>query len=65
MATEIEVRTMHKAMLNTLLKLKRANDKKGVKVEGLATAIRDQRAIMLPEDFAYVQKLVEEADDED
>ena len=63
MLTDYVLRSGQKNVLNILLELKRKN--RGIKINGLDDAIHDQRAIMLPEDFAYVQKLVEEADDED
>lgn len=59
MSSELGIRSKDRAVLRSLLLIKREVDKLGVKVSSLEDAINAQEAIMPPEDFAFVQKLVE------
>ncbi|MCL1824069.1 MAG: hypothetical protein FWG44_07690 [Oscillospiraceae bacterium] len=60
MATNNEQRAAQKEKLYDLLKLKRDNDNKGIKVEGLEELINRVKAPMEVEDVAYIEKLIAE-----
>ena len=60
MGSELELRTKERFVLKMLLEIKFDSDKLGVRLPALERAILNQKATMLPEDFAYVQKLLEE-----
>ena len=60
MGSELEIRARERLALQALLEIKYEADKAGVRLQALDSAIRTQKTAMLPEDFAYVQKLLEE-----
>ena len=60
MASSIEIRAAQKSELFRLLKLKRLNEKAGIKVEGINELITELKVPMEAEDVAYVEKLIAE-----
>ena len=62
MPTNMEMSFMQKAALYKLLKLKRNNEKAGIKVEGLLDLINETEATMEAEDVAWVEKKIAELD---
>ncbi|MCL1821011.1 MAG: hypothetical protein FWG36_10210 [Oscillospiraceae bacterium] len=60
MPTNMEMSFMQKAALYKLLKLKRNNEKAGIKVEGLLDLINETEATMEAEDVAWVEKKIAE-----
>jgi hypothetical protein len=59
-ATNNEMRANQKSELFRTLKLKKINDKLGIKIEGMSGLILELKAPMEAEDVAYVEKLIEE-----
>ena len=55
MATSIEVRERHKALLGALLRLKKLN--RGKTVDGLQQEIDNALMVMEQEDVAWVEKI--------
>ena len=60
MASSTEIRATQKTELFRILKLEKANEKRGIKVEGLRELIIELKAPMEAEDVAYVEKIIAE-----